>query len=65
MSFQKLSNSGSLFIPFQDKNYGLNLELLMSLELPYLSIGYKFMPKDYSDILKADHQISVEANFKF
>ena len=37
----------------------------MSLELPYLSIGYKFMPKDYSDILKADHQISVEANFKF
>ncbi|MBP5448988.1 MAG: translocation/assembly module TamB domain-containing protein, partial [Spirochaetales bacterium] len=65
MSFQKLSNSGSLFIPFQDKNYGLNLELLMSLELPYLSIGYKFMPKDYSDILKSEHQISVEANFKF
>ncbi|MBR6200564.1 MAG: translocation/assembly module TamB domain-containing protein [Spirochaetales bacterium] len=65
MSFQKLSDSGSLFIPFQNKNYGLNLELLMSLELPYLSIGYKFMPKDYSDILKADHQISVEANFKF
>lgn len=52
------------FIPFPYQNYGLNLQLMLQLELPYFSIGYTFLPKDYTNFLNADHKVSFEANFK-
>ncbi|MCK4798031.1 MAG: translocation/assembly module TamB domain-containing protein, partial [Spirochaetes bacterium] len=64
-SFDKKTDATEqLFLPLPNQNYGLNFELMLQLELQYLLIGYTFLPKDYSDLLNAEHLISLEANFK-
>lgn len=65
-SFNKRRDYGDLFfLPLNDQNYGLNLQLMLQLELKYFSIGYTFLPKDYYNFYKSSHNISIEAEFKF
>ena len=65
MSLHKISSlNDQFFLPFNDENYGLNLQFMLQLELPFFLIGYSFLPKDYTNLLDADHQISLEANFR-
>jgi len=64
MTFKKKRTLQDMFfLPFQDKNYGLNLQFMLQVELPYVSFGYSFIPKE--NIINSDHKISFEANFKF
>jgi len=66
MSFHKKENySDKIFLPLRDQNYGFNLQFMLQLELPYVYIGYSFIPNDYSNLLNADHEISIEFNYKF
>lgn len=65
MSLHKNSTTQEeYFLPFDNENYGLNLQFMLQLELPFFLIGYSFLPKDYTNLLNADHQISLEANFR-
>ncbi|MBN2546639.1 MAG: hypothetical protein JXB50_12635 [Spirochaetes bacterium] len=65
LSFNKRKTiNQQLFLPFNDQNYGLNLQLMLQLELQYLSIGYTYIPKNYTNFFNADHMISLEANFR-
>ena len=44
MSFNKRKEYGDkFFLPLSNQNYGLNLQLMLQLELPYISIGYSFL----------------------
>jgi hypothetical protein len=64
MSFNKKNaSSGSFFYTFPDNNYGLNLQLMLQVELPYISFGYSYVPKD--EFKSGDHVISMEFSFKF
>lgn len=66
LSFNKKSYYDELFfLPLNDQNYGLNLKLMLQLELQFFSIGYTFLPKDYYNFYKSGHNISFEAEFKF
>jgi hypothetical protein len=54
-----------LFLPFPDQNYGLNLSMMLQLELQNFSVAYTYLPRNYQNIADADHNVSLEANFKF
>ncbi len=66
LSFNKRKDYSDLFfLPLNDQNYGLNLQLMLQLEIKYFSIGYTFLPKDYYNLYRSNHNISFEAEFKF
>jgi hypothetical protein len=65
-SFNKKSvDNNQFFYPLPDKNYGFNLQFMLQVELPYLTLGYSYAPLNYKDFSKADHKVSLEAGFKF
>lgn len=70
LSFDKRKTfNDQYFLPIYDQNnnqnYGLNLQFMLQIEFPYLSIGYTLLPKEYFNILKTEQEISLEANFNF
>ncbi len=65
-SFNKKKNYDDVFfLPLSDQNYGLNLKLMLQLELQFFMIGYTFLPKDLNNLYKSDHNIFFGAEFKF
>ncbi len=69
MTFRKREDqTEQLFLPFDDKNYGLNLQFMLQLDLPYITFGYNFVPKSFTDFNiynSIEHRFSIEANVKF
>lgn len=66
MTFNKKNDiNNELFYQLPNTDYGLNLQLMVQLELPFISLGYLYKPKDLTNISNADHIISLESGFKF
>ena len=66
LSFNKKSNQNQqFFLPLEDKNYGLNLQFMLQVELQFLSLGYTFAPMDFTNFLNSEHRVSIETSFKF
>ncbi|MCG8568685.1 MAG: translocation/assembly module TamB [Spirochaetes bacterium] len=66
MTFNKKNDiNDQLFLAFPDQNFGLNLELMLQLDMPFFSLGYKFAPWDFYNFSNADHIITLESSFNF
>ena len=66
MSFNKdQTGYDKFFIPISDKNYGLNLQLMLQFELQFMSIGYNYSPRDITNWLDNDQNLFLEFDFKF
>jgi len=66
LSFHK-NKSGyeTFFIPILEKNYGLNLQFMLQLELQFISIGYNYSPMDYTNWLNSNQHLFLEFDYKF
>lgn len=66
MTFNKNSDiNGKQFVPIPKTDYGFNLQLQVMFELPFISLGYTYIPVDYKDFSNSEQKITIETGFKF
>lgn len=66
MTFNKKGDiNDHVFLMLPNTNYGFNLQLQVMLELPFVSLGYSFKPRDLNNFTNVEQTISIETGFKF